>query len=157
MLNIKYRRLREEGVRPQRAAREVSRMAGQEVLAAPGNVAAYVRDKGMVPMVKKLNEIDQAYAAKVENMLGGTDNPLYMTSAVPLKDFKPGEGQADTFGERVLLEGGNVAVGAANVASRYALPLGGAALAVKGIGDVVTGNAFGGPADQQEQGQLSLY
>lgn len=60
------------------------------------------------------------------------------------------------FGQKALVEAGNAGLFAANVASRYALPAGGAVLAAKGIADLATGNAFGGAADQPEPQQLRM-
>ena len=57
---------------------------------------------------------------------------------------------------KVLMEAGNAGLFVANVASRYALPAGGAVLAAKGITDVVTGQAFGGEADGQQPAQLRM-
>ena len=59
-------------------------------------------------------------------------------------------------GQKVMIEAGNAGLFAANVASRYALPAGGAVLAAKGIADVVTGQAFGGEADGQQPAQLRM-
>ena len=143
------------GYRAARAAGKSTRMAGQEVLKNTQGVGAYIRDKGQLA-VQHLDRIDQAYAKKVGELIG-PENPLGMGSAVPLRDFAPSNGTADTLQEKILLHAGKGALATANVASRYALPAGGAVLAAKGIADIATGTAFGGPADQQEQGQLSLY
>ena len=77
-----------------------------------------------------------------------------LTRAVPLKDTFGG--QADTRLDKALLAGMNASVFTANAAARYALPAGGVTLAGKGLYDLTMTLAYGGPADQQEKGQLSL-
>jgi hypothetical protein len=54
--------------------------------------------------------------------------------------------------QRQLVEYGLPAV---NAVSKYAIPAAGVALAGRGISDIVD-NSFGGPADQQQPGELSL-
>ena len=72
---------------------------------------------------RRLGEFDKAYADKVYEMIGAEkSNPLVMlTSAVPLREAFP----QDMQGNRMLQAQKYGAIGA-NIASRYALPVGAA-------------------------------
>ena len=107
---------------------------------------------------------DTAYADKIEkgvqeNMAkmpgprGVLEGFRGMTSAVPLDQIYVDQG-ASNAKERAISIAMNTGVFAANVGSRYMLPAGGVTLAGKGLYDLTT--MFGGQADQQEPGQLSL-
>ena len=113
---------------------------------------------------KALQSFDTAYADMIEK--GVLDNMKNMpgprgvlegfrgmTSAVPLDKIFVDQG-AENAKERALSIAMNTGVFAANVGSRYLLPAGGVTLAGKGLYDLTA--QFGGVADQQEPGQLSL-
>ena len=113
---------------------------------------------------KALQNFDTGYADKIEKgVLDNMENMpgprgvlegfRGMTSAVPLDKIFVDQG-AENAQERALSIAMNTGVFAANVGSRYLLPAGGMTLAGKGLYDLTT--QFGGIADQQEPGQLSL-
>jgi len=113
---------------------------------------------------KALQDFDTAYADKIEkgvqeNMAnmpgprGVLEGFRGMTSAVPLDQIYVDQG-ASNAKEKAMSIAMNTGVFAANVGSRYMLPAGGLTLAGKGLYDLTT--QFGGTADQQEPGQLSL-
>ena len=113
---------------------------------------------------RALQSFDTAYADKIEagvmknlESMPGPRGVLEgfrgMTSAVPLDQIYVDQG-ASNAQERAMSIAMNTGVFAANAASRYALPAGGVTLAGKALYDLTT--QFGGIADQQEQGQLSL-
>ena len=151
--------------RTYRAARQggkSARMAGQEVLQAGEGIAGLVRDKGQLA-VQQLQRADAAYAQAVSNAFGTANRPMMdMMVATPLSDI-PGMTAVNAYesrggiGPRTSEEqfkgrAADAALMASNIGARYALPAAGVALAAKGIGDV----AFGGPSDEQEQGQLRM-
>ena len=113
---------------------------------------------------KALGDFDAAYAGKIEegvlaNMAtmpgprGVLEGFRGLTSAAPIRDTMKWHG-AETPQEYIQAGALNAGVAAANIASRYALPAGGVTLAGKALYDLTT--QFGGVADQQEPGQLSL-
>lgn len=113
---------------------------------------------------KALQAFDTAYADKIEegvkaNMAkmpgprGVLEGFRGMTSAVPLDQIYVDQG-ASNAKERAMSIAMNTGVFAANAGSRYLLPAGGVTLAGKALYDLTT--QFGGAADQQEPGQLSL-
>jgi len=156
--------------RTYRAARQggkSARMAGQEVLQAGGGIAALIRDKGQLA-IQQLERMDSAYAQAVGNALNTANNPMLGDLVAqplnnPYKAVTSSYEARGTATEPVMnvrskdrmdfARGQEMALTAANFGARYALPGAGIALAAKGIGDV----AFGGPSDQQEPNQLSMY
>ena len=106
---------------------------------------------------KFLGDLDAAYAEKVQSGIknrGTMRSGLHeLLSASPIRDTMQWHG-AETRYEYLQAAALNTTVGAANVASRYMLPAGGVTLAGKALIDLT--NSFGGAADQQEPGQLSL-
>ena len=106
---------------------------------------------------KFLGDMDAKYAKAVQGTIKDRDSMQgglrELTSASPLRDTMQWHG-AETRNEYLQAAALNTAVGTANVASRYMLPAGGVTLAGKALYDLTT--QFGGVADQQEPGQLSL-
>ena len=122
---------------------------------------------------QQIADFDAAYANAADNRKG--DYFMQMGHNQPLSKFfnnEPDTQLAKDHGMKGLgpmvygpdasmltkvgTQAANVGIAAANVASRYALPAGGAVLAAKGIADLATGNAFGGAADQPEPSQLRM-
>ena len=114
---------------------------------------------------KAISDFDTAYANKISegvkaNMAKGgplamTEGIRGMTSGIPIKDiYNRPDNKPENAKEYIENAGYENAVMLANVASRYALPAGGVTLAGKALIDLTS--YFGGPADQQEPGQLSM-
>ena len=100
-----------------------------------------------------LNELDQRYADSLYK--DGMSDFGQVTRTIPLSSV-PGHTvtpDSSPINKRIGAAT-DVAIGAANVASRYALPAGGVTLAGKGLLDLTA--QFGGKADQQEDNQLPL-
>ena len=141
------------------------RKAGQAPVAEGEGIMALIRDKGQLA-IQQLERADSAYAQAVSSALGKVNNPMLdQMVATPLSDIR-GMTPVSTYeskggmGPRTLEQtqnksgvAGDAGIMAANIGARYVLPGAGIALAAKGIGDV----AFGGPSDQQEPNQLSMY
>ena len=106
---------------------------------------------------KFLGDLDEAYADKILEGINNRGTQMgaarELLSSTPLRETMQWHG-AETRNEYLQAAALNTAVGAANVASRYMLPAGGVTLAGKALIDLT--NSFGGAADQQEPGQLSL-
>ena len=103
---------------------------------------------------KAAMNFDTAYANKVGESIDPHKQPFAeATRAVPLKDLFS-KGTAETTAEKLVLGGMTAGVGAANIASRYALPAGGVTLAGKGLYDLAT--SFGSKADEPEETTLPM-
>ena len=103
---------------------------------------------------RAIADADRAYANRVASHIDPHKQPLLeIGSAVPLADVFKG-GHADSQTEKLMMDAMSVGVAGMNVASRYALPVGGVTLAGKALMDLTA--YFGGPGDQQEPNQLSM-
>ena len=105
---------------------------------------------------KALLDADERYANKVGESINPKTQPIAeLTRAVPIRHMLE-PSNATTRAEKVIDAAMVGGITTANVAARYALPAGGITLAGKGLYDLTMKLAYGGPADQQEKGQLSL-
>ena len=109
-----------------------------------------------------LQGFDDAYSAKIRDMYEGA-NPAVQTAGnmflgghPSLRKGQPLPSSDGTMPEGVAAAAIEYGLPAINAVPKYALPAAGVALAGKGIMDLATGNAFGGPADQQEPQQLRM-
>lgn len=113
-------------------------------------------------IINKLREFDDSYTSRINRMYKGT-NPAVQAAAVMAGGGHPslrkGEIDQDIYGpERRITQGTRkaleYALPVASTVPKYVIPAAGVALAGRGVMDIAAG--FGGPADQQESGQISL-
>ena len=113
-------------------------------------------------IVNKLREFDDGYTSRINKMYEGA-NPAVQAAAVIAGGGHPslrkGEIDQDIYGpERRITQGARnaleYALPVASTVPKYIIPAAGVALAGRGVMDIAAG--FGGPADQQESGQLML-
>jgi hypothetical protein len=113
-------------------------------------------------LLSKAREVDDAYTARINKMYEGS-NPAVRTAAVLAGGGHPslrkGEVEHLVYGPETRMQRGarnamEYALPAASAVPKYVLPAAGVTLAGKGLMDLAA--AFGGPADQQQPGQISL-
>ena len=113
-------------------------------------------------LLSKAREVDDAYTARINKMYEGS-NPAVRTAAVLAGGGHPslrkGEVEHLVYGPETRMQRGarnamEYAPPAASAVPKYVLPAAGVTLAGKGLMDLAA--AFGGPADQQQPGQISL-
>ena len=113
-------------------------------------------------IINKLREFDDGYTSRINKMYEGA-NPVVQAAAVIAGGGHPslrkGEIDQGIYGpERRITQGARnaleYALPVASTVPKYAIPAAGVALAGRGVMDLAAG--FGGPADQQESGQISL-
>lgn len=113
-------------------------------------------------LLDKARGVDDAYTARINKMYEGS-NPAVRTAAVLAGGGHPslrkGEVEHLVYGPETKLQRGarnamEYALPAASAVPKYVLPAAGVTLAGKGLMDLAA--SFGGLADQQEPGQISL-
>lgn len=113
-------------------------------------------------IINKLREFDDGYTSRINRMYEGA-NPAVQAAAVIAGGGHPslrrGEIDQSVYGpERRITQGARNALEyvlpVASTVPKYVIPAAGVALAGRGVMDLAAG--FGGPADQQESGQISL-
>ena len=113
-------------------------------------------------IINKLREFDDGYTTRINKMYEGA-NPAVQAAAVIAGGGHPslrkGEIDQGIYGpERRITQGARnaleYALPVASTVPKYAIPAAGVALAGRGVMDLAAG--FGGSADQQESGQISL-
>lgn len=113
-------------------------------------------------IINKLREFDDGYTSRINRMYEGA-NPAVQAAAVIAGGGHPslrrGEIDQSVYGpERRITQGARNALEyvlpVASTVPKYVIPSAGVALAGRGVMDLAAG--FGGPADQQESGQISL-
>ena len=113
-------------------------------------------------LFEKARGVDDAYTARINKMYEGS-NPAVRTAAVIAGGGHPslrkGEVEHLVYGPETKMQRGartamEYALPAANAVPKYVLPAAGVTLAGKGLIDLAA--SFGGPADQQEPGQILL-
>ena len=109
-------------------------------------VAPFAKARGALDAVL---DFDQRYADRVKSDMGGAEKrPMgVLTGGTSMREIfeYPAENAAQRVQEGIAT--------ATNLGYRYGLPAAGVTLAGKALYDLT----FGNEADQQEQGQLSLY
>jgi hypothetical protein len=105
-------------------------------------------------IINKLREFDDSYTSRINRMYEGT-NPAVQAAAVMAGGGHPSlrKGEIDGPGGAVQTAM-EYALPVASTVPKYVIPAAGVALAGRGVMDISAG--FGGPADQQESGQISL-
>lgn len=113
-------------------------------------------------LLERARGVDDAYTARINKMYEGS-NPAVRTAAVIAGGGHPslrkGEVEHLVYGPETKMQRGarnamEYALPAANAVPKYVLPAAGVTLAGKGLIDLAA--SFGGPADQQEPGQILL-
>lgn len=113
-------------------------------------------------LLERARGVDDAYTARINKMYEGS-NPAVRTAAVIAGGGHPslrkGEVEHLVYGPETKMQRGartamEYAIPAANAVPKYVLPAAGVTLAGKGLIDLAA--SFGGPADQQEPGQILL-
>ena len=113
-------------------------------------------------IINKLREFDDGYTSRINKMYEGA-NPAVQAAAVIAGGGHPslrkGEIDQSIYGpERRITQGTRnaleYALPVASTVPKYAIPAAGVALAGRGVMDLAAG--FGGPADQQESGQITI-
>ena len=113
-------------------------------------------------LLSKAREVDDAYTARINRMYEGS-NPAVRTAAVLAGGGHPSLRKSEVkhlvYGPETKMQRGarnamEYALPAVNAVPKYVLPAVGVTLAGKGLMDLAA--AFGGPADQQEPGQIAL-
>ena len=113
-------------------------------------------------LLEKARGVDDAYTARINKMYEGS-NPAVRTAAVLAGGGHPslrkGEVEHLVYGPETRMQRGarnamEYALPAASAVPKYVLPAAGVTLADKGLMDLAA--SFGGPADQQQVGQIPL-
>ena len=113
-------------------------------------------------LLGKAREMDDAYTARINKMYEGS-NPAVRTAAVLAGGGHPslrkGEVEHLVYGPETKLQRGarnavEYGLPVASAVPKYVLPAAGVTLAGKGLMDLAA--SFGGPADQQEPGQIAM-
>jgi len=113
-------------------------------------------------IINKLREFDDSYTSRINRMYEGS-NPAVQAAAVIAGGGHPslrkGDIEQDIYGpERRITQGARnaleYALPVASTVPKYVIPAAGVALAGRGVMDLAAG--FGGPADQQESGQITI-
>ena len=112
-------------------------------------------------LLEKARRVDDAYSDRISKMYEG--NPVAETAAYLVGGAHPslrkGEVEHLVYGPETRMQRGarnamEYALPAASAVPKYVLPAVGVTLAGKGLMDLAA--SFGGPADQQQPGQISL-
>ncbi len=105
-------------------------------------------------IIDKLRTFDDSYTARINRMYEGT-NPAVQAAVVVAGGGHPTlrKGSIDGL-EGAAQTAMEYALPVASAVPKYVIPAAGVALAGRGVMDIAAG--FGGPADQQESGQISL-
>jgi hypothetical protein len=114
-------------------------------------------------VIDSLRGIDDDYTTRINDMYKGSGPIMEPFGAIVgggYPSLRKGEIGQDVYGpERRITQGARnaleYALPAISVVPKYVIPAAGVALAGRGISDIVD-NSFGGPADQQQPGELSL-
>jgi len=124
------------GLAPEPKSHEQAQQEAQELLARfGGQIMQMLRAGG-----QKLDNFDRGYVERIKQDAPNISKARGLTTQVPLGDVMAhefvygGNPQIDTY-----LNGMVYGSGAANLASRYALPAGGVMLAGKGLADLTNG------------------
>lgn len=119
---------------PEIKSPEQSQQEAQELLSRfGGQIIELLRRGG-----QKLDSMDRQYAEKL--VPDPTRNPVkYMSHGAPISEILKGQGDAESPVTALLERAFQAGVLGSNVASRYALPAGGAVLAAKGLADITNG------------------
>ena len=113
-------------------------------------------------IINKLREFDDGYTTRINKMYEGY-GPIGKTIGAVAgggyPSLRKGEIDQSIYGpERRITQGTRnaleYALPAISVVPKYVIPAAGVALAGRGVSDIV--DSFGGPADQQQPGELSL-
>lgn len=113
-------------------------------------------------LLEKARGVDDAYSARINKMYEGS-NPAVRTAAALAGGGHPslrkGEVEHLVYGPETRVQRGarnavEYALPAVNAVPKYVLPAAGVTLAGKGLMDLAT--SFGGPADQQQPGQIAI-
>ena len=113
-------------------------------------------------IIEKLRTFDDSYTTRINKMYEGS-GPIGKTIGAVVGGGYPslhkGEIDQGIYGpERRITQGTRKALEyvlpVASTVPKYVIPAAGVALAGRGVMDIAAG--FGGPADQQESGQISL-
>ena len=113
-------------------------------------------------IVNKLREFDDGYTTRINKMYEGS-GPIGRTIGAAVgggyPSLRKGEIDQGIYGpERRITQGARnaleYALPVASTVPKYAIPAAGVALAGRGVMDLAAG--FGGPADQQESGQITI-
>ena len=113
-------------------------------------------------LLNKARGVDDAYTARINKMYEGS-NPAVRTAAVLAGGGHPslrkGEVEHLVYGPETRMQRGarnamEYALPAASAVPKYVLPAAGVTLAGKGLMDLAA--SFGGPADQQQSGELPI-
>ena len=113
-------------------------------------------------LLSKAREVDDAYTARINKMYEGS-NPAVRTAAVLAGGGHPslrkGEVEHLVYGPETRMQRGarnamEYALPAASAVPKYVLPAAGVTFAGKALMDLAA--AFGGPADQQQSGQINM-
>ena len=115
-------------------------------------VAPFARARGALNAVL---DFDQRYADRVKSDMGGAEaRPMgVITGGSSMRELYANPVESDTMLGHVMGNTYRAGATATNLGYRYGLPAAGVTLAGKALYDLT----FGNEADQQEQGQLSLY
>jgi hypothetical protein len=114
-------------------------------------------------VIDSLRGIDDDYTTRINDMYKGS-GPIMESFGAMVGGGHPalrkGVVEQDIYGpERRITQGARqaleYALPIASTVPKYVIPAAGVALAGRGISDIVD-NSFGGPADQQQPGELSL-
>ena len=105
-------------------------------------------------IIDKLRTFDDSYTARINRMYEGA-NPAVQAAVVVAGGGHPTlrKGSIDGL-EGAAQTAMEYALPVASAVPKYVIPAAGVALAGRGVMDIAAG--FGGPADQQESGQISL-
>ena len=111
-------------------------------------------------LFEKARGVDDAYSARIGKMYDGS-NPVITAAAYTVGGAHPSLRKAEpdyrdgaSKLEQAVGNASVYAIPAANAVPKYVLPAAGVTLAGKGLMDLAT--AFGGPADQQQPGQIAI-
>ena len=111
-------------------------------------------------LLEKARGVDDAYSARIGKMYEGS-NPVITAAAYTVGGAHPSLRKAEpdyrdgaSKLEQAVGNAAVYAIPAANAVPKYVLPAAGVTLAGKGLIDLAT--SFGGPADQQQPGQINM-
>jgi hypothetical protein len=113
-------------------------------------------------VIDSLRGIDDDYTTRINDMYKGSGPIMEPFGAIVgggYPSLRKGEIDQDVYGpERRITQGARnaleYALPAISVVPKYVIPAAGVALAGRGVMDIAAG--FGGPADQQESGQITI-
>ena len=136
----------------------VGRKYLEELLSRPpANTGSEVKRKAgdmLNSIIDKLRAFDDNYTARINRMYEGA-NPAVQAAVVVAGGGHPTlrKGSIDGL-EGAAQTAMEYALPVASAVPKYVIPAAGVALAGRGVMDIAAG--FGGPADEQESGQLML-